>query len=122
VQNYDSCLNFATDAWTSPNHHLFIAVTMHIEKNGAPVCMLLDIIKLLVLHSRINLATVFVKILCSYGIEHKVSFINSPTVYILTFCQLLSVTCNNTDGWLIMSTGDSLGFATMLITTCIFLK
>ncbi|RXW14793.1 hypothetical protein EST38_g11056 [Candolleomyces aberdarensis] len=79
LKNYDGRLNFATDAWTSPNHRPFIAVTVHMEKNGEPLCMLLDIVELSVSHSGVNLAAAFVDILRSYGIEHK----------------LLSVTCNN---------------------------
>ncbi|KAJ2936232.1 hypothetical protein H1R20_g862, partial [Candolleomyces eurysporus] len=80
AKSYDGRLNFATDAWTSPNHRPFVAVTVHMEKKGQPVCMLLNIVELLVSHSGINLAAAFVDILCSYGIEHK----------------LLSVTCDNT--------------------------
>jgi len=34
-----------TDMWTSPNHKVFIAVTVHFEKDGVPVSMLLDIIE-----------------------------------------------------------------------------
>ena len=29
IQEYDGKLNFATDAWTSPNHRAFVAVTVH---------------------------------------------------------------------------------------------
>ncbi|KAJ2911793.1 hypothetical protein MD484_g8620, partial [Candolleomyces efflorescens] len=79
LKNYDGRLNFATDAWTSPNHRPFVAVTVHMEKEGKPVCMLLDIVELSVSHSGVNLAAAFVDILRSYGIDHK----------------LLSVTCDN---------------------------
>ena len=77
LQTYDSHLNFATNAWTSPNHWPFVAVTVHMEKDGQPMNMLLDIVELLVLHSRVNLAAAFVNILRSYRIEHKV--IDTPT-------------------------------------------
>jgi hypothetical protein len=33
------------DAWTSPNHRVFVAVTMHFEHNGQPLAMLLDIVE-----------------------------------------------------------------------------
>jgi len=45
-QEYDGSLNFATDAWTSPNHRAFIAITVHLELNGKPVSLLLDIVEL----------------------------------------------------------------------------
>jgi hypothetical protein len=70
-------LSFATDACTSPNHRPFVAVTVHMEKDGEQVCMLLDIVELSVSHSGINLAATFVDILRSYKIEHKVSLLFS---------------------------------------------
>jgi hypothetical protein len=66
-------LSFATDAWTSPNHKEFIAVTVHFEIEGAPVSMLLDIVELACSHSGINLAAAFAKILEDFGIGDKVS-------------------------------------------------
>jgi hypothetical protein len=30
-QEYEGNLNFATDAWTSPNHKAYVAVTLHDE-------------------------------------------------------------------------------------------
>ncbi|KAF8870858.1 hypothetical protein BD779DRAFT_1399002, partial [Infundibulicybe gibba] len=38
-------LNFATDAWTSPNHKAFIAITVHFEINGVALCLLLDLVE-----------------------------------------------------------------------------
>lgn len=66
-------LSFATDAWTSPNHKAYIAVTVHFENEGVPVSMLLDIVELARSHSGINLAAVFAKILEDFGISDKVS-------------------------------------------------
>jgi len=34
MQEYDGKLNFATDAWSSPNHKAFMAVSVHMEHNG----------------------------------------------------------------------------------------
>ena len=65
-------LNFATDAWTSPNYKAYVAVTIHFENKGAPVSMLLDIVELACSHSGINLAVVFPKILEDFGISDKV--------------------------------------------------
>ena len=45
-QKHDGKLHFATDAWTSPNHHAFVAWTVHLEYEGAMLCFLLDIFEL----------------------------------------------------------------------------
>ena len=70
---YDGRLNFAMDVWMSPNHKAFVAVTVHLEHNGQPISLLLDIIELAVSHSGDNLAAVFAKILEDYRISEKVS-------------------------------------------------
>src|SRR5436190_23579163 len=44
-QEYKGKLSFATDAWTSPNHKAFVAVTVHFEQEGKPLCLLLDIVE-----------------------------------------------------------------------------
>ncbi|KAJ7725276.1 hypothetical protein DFH07DRAFT_704046, partial [Mycena maculata] len=41
----DRCVSLATDAWTSPNHRAFVAVTGHWEENGQKVDCLLDFIE-----------------------------------------------------------------------------
>jgi hypothetical protein len=66
-------LSFATDAWTSPNHRAFIALTVHFEHDGTPVCLLLDILELAKSHTGRNLAIAFAKVLEDYGISDKVS-------------------------------------------------
>jgi hypothetical protein len=66
-------LNFATDAWTSPNHRAYVAVTIHFEEKGLPVSMLLDIVQVAQSHSGANLAAVFAQILEDFGIADKVS-------------------------------------------------
>jgi hypothetical protein len=45
MQEYDGKLNFATDAWSSPNHKAFMAVSVHFEHNGEPVSMVLDVVE-----------------------------------------------------------------------------
>jgi hypothetical protein len=72
AKEYDGRLNFMTNAWTSPNGKAFIALTVHFEENGAPACNLLDILELVQLHSRQNLATAIVNILDDFGISDKV--------------------------------------------------
>ena len=44
-KEYDRDLNFATDAWTSPNHQAFVAVAVHLKQNGVPLCFILDVIE-----------------------------------------------------------------------------
>ncbi|KAE9403728.1 hypothetical protein BT96DRAFT_814444, partial [Gymnopus androsaceus JB14] len=43
LQEYTGCINFATDAWTSPNHHAIVAWTAHIQHQGHPLVFLLDV-------------------------------------------------------------------------------
>lgn len=45
LQEYKGTLNFATDAWTSPNHKAFMAVSVHFEQNGQPICLILDVVE-----------------------------------------------------------------------------
>ncbi len=36
-QKFDGMLSFTTDAWTSPNHHMYVALTVHfVHDNGTP--------------------------------------------------------------------------------------
>jgi hypothetical protein len=73
LQKHDGALSFATDAWTSPNHRGYVAVTVHFEENGIPISMLLDLVQVAMSHSGIVLAHVFAKVLDDFGIEDKVS-------------------------------------------------
>ncbi|KAG0705865.1 hypothetical protein DFH29DRAFT_872822 [Suillus ampliporus] len=43
--DYTGKLNFATDAWTSPNHQAYVAVSVHLEHEGQLLSMILDIIE-----------------------------------------------------------------------------
>ena len=72
-QDHDSMLSFRTDAWTSPNSKAYIAVTVHLEQNGVPLCMLLDLVEVAKSHSGLNLATAFSSILEDFGISDKVN-------------------------------------------------
>jgi hypothetical protein len=68
-QDHDGALSFATDAWTSPNHKALVTdawtspnhkalvtITIHFEHEGIPICLLLDIVEVVQLHTRFNLA------------------------------------------------------------------
>ena len=72
-QDYDGTLSFATDAWTSPNHKAYVAVTVHFQKDGVPVAMLLDLVEVTESHRGTHLAAVFAKILDDFAITDKVS-------------------------------------------------
>ena len=73
-QDYDGTLSFRTDAWTSPNNKAYVAVTVHFEQNGEPMCLLLDIVQVAKSHMGFNLALAFANILEEFGISKKVSF------------------------------------------------
>lgn len=72
TQEYDGDLNFATDAWTSPNQKALIAFTVHFEHNGMPMSLVLNVVELPVSHSGLNLADAFAKMLEDLGLDTKV--------------------------------------------------
>jgi hypothetical protein len=72
VQARDGCLNFATDAWTSPNGRAYIAVTVHFDIDGTSQSLLLDIVECVRSHTRANLASTFAKVLKDFSISDKV--------------------------------------------------
>ena len=72
LQEHEGTLSFTTDAWTSPNHKVFVAVTVHFENNGVPLCMILDVVEVAISHSGVNLAAVFANILAEFGVSDKV--------------------------------------------------
>ena len=51
-------------------------MTVHLEQDGMPLSMLLDIVEVASSHSGVNLAEEFAKILKDFGISDKVS--NTP--------------------------------------------
>ncbi|KAL4264915.1 Zinc finger BED domain-containing [Pleurotus pulmonarius] len=79
LKEYDGDLNFATDAWTSPNHRVFVAITVHLEMKGEPLSMLLDLVEVAESHTGLNLAAAFARVLDDFGIGDKI----------------LSLTCDN---------------------------
>ena len=50
-------------------------MTVHLEQNGELMSFLLDLVEVAKLHSSMNLATAFAKVLEDFGIEHKVSLL-----------------------------------------------
>ena len=65
-------MSFATDAWTSPNQRAYVAITVHLERNGEPISMLLDNVEVAKSHTGENLAAAFAKIMEDYTISEKV--------------------------------------------------
>jgi hypothetical protein len=55
LKEYEGQLNFTTDAWTSPNHKAFVALTVHLEEKGVPLCLVLDIVEVAVVCTYRNL-------------------------------------------------------------------
>jgi hypothetical protein len=51
LQEHKGTLSFTTDAWTSPNHKAFVAVTVHFENNRVVICMILDVVEVVVRQS-----------------------------------------------------------------------
>ena len=45
LQDYGGSISFATDAWTSPNHYAYVALTAHFENQGQPIAIVLDIVE-----------------------------------------------------------------------------
>ncbi|KAG0706542.1 hypothetical protein DFH29DRAFT_798253, partial [Suillus ampliporus] len=90
LQTYEGELNFATDAWTAPNHKVFAAISVHLEHEGEPLAMLLDIVEVSKVsqfkaykstknqlcyyqsHTGLNLTEVFTKVLLDFGVSDKV--------------------------------------------------
>ena len=60
------------DAWTSPHHKAYVAVTIHFEQEGKPVSMLLDKVQLAELYSGLTLVVAFAQIFENFGIADKV--------------------------------------------------
>jgi len=65
-------IHIATNAWSSTNHHAFVAWTVHLEHEGRMLAFLLDIVEVPESHSRLALAKAFQKMLEGYGLEEKV--------------------------------------------------
>ena len=46
LQTCDSALSFSTNVWTSEaHHHSFVTIIVHLEHNGLPLAMVLDVIE-----------------------------------------------------------------------------
>jgi hypothetical protein len=64
-------LNLVTDAWTFPNSHTFVAMTVHYE-GGIPKTLLLNIVECVESYMGATLAVTLVNIVNNFGISNKV--------------------------------------------------
>ena len=75
-------MSFVTDTWMSPNQQAYVAITVHLEHNGEPLSMLLDIVEVVKSHTGENLAAAFAKIMDDYEISEKVLINSNIYIYI----------------------------------------
>jgi hypothetical protein len=96
-QEYEGRLSFATDAWTSPNHRAFIAITVHFQHNGMPLSTLLDVVEVPQSHTGVYLAQGFVKVLEDFGISEKARqhLLSICSIRSVTLIQILGITADN---------------------------
>jgi hypothetical protein len=73
LHDHTGHVHFATDAWTSTNHHAFVAWTVHLEYKGSMLAFLLDIIEVPESHTGVALALAFQTMLKTFGLQHRVS-------------------------------------------------
>jgi hypothetical protein len=69
-------LNFALDAWTSPCHKAFVAITVHLAPDDSklPSLFVLDLVEVAASHTGTKLAEVFANTVKEFGIAHKVCY------------------------------------------------
>ena len=84
-QEYDSALNFTTDAWTLPNHKAYVAITVYFEHEGTLISMILNLVGVAMSHSGVNLAETFAKVLEDFGIKDKVRFHSYRQNFVRTY-------------------------------------
>jgi hypothetical protein len=83
LQQYPGRLHFATDAWTSPNHRVFVAWTVHMEHEGRMVTFLLDIVEVPESHTGQALANAFQTMLEQFGLQNKVMYPHTHDLQLL---------------------------------------
>lgn len=85
-QEQDSALSFRMDAWTLPNSHAYVAITVHYKASRKVITHLLDFIEVAESHTGVALATAFTKVLKAFGITDKVRKRKLTLEIILTLC------------------------------------
>jgi hypothetical protein len=101
LKKHPGHVHFATDTWTSPNHHAFVVWTVHLHHKGHILTFLLDIMEvpevryvlqlrltLLIValqsHTGDALARAFHKMLVEHGLTQKVSMMAPAPLPLLT--------------------------------------
>ena len=69
LQEHLGCIHFATNCWTSTNHHTFIAWAVHLEHQGAMLAFLQDIIEVPESHIGTASEKAFQKMLRMFGLQ-----------------------------------------------------
>lgn len=57
----------------SPNHHAFVAVTVHFIHKESPLLIILDIVEVAKSHTGMNLAMAFAKVVKNFSLCDKMS-------------------------------------------------
>ena len=73
LQDHPGRVHFAMDVWTSTNHHVFVAWTVHFEHNGTMLAFLLDILEVPESHTSVALVKAFQQMLETFGLQQRVS-------------------------------------------------
>ncbi|KAF9220143.1 hypothetical protein BS17DRAFT_797825 [Gyrodon lividus] len=50
LHKYNGELSFATNAWTSPNHKAFVAITVHLVHESKPLALVIDDVEVAKVH------------------------------------------------------------------------
>jgi hypothetical protein len=88
-------IHIATDPWTSTNHWVFVAWTVHLEHEGCVLAFLLDIMEVPESHTGLALVKAFQKMLKGYGLKDKVRIFTLLFWSLLIILQILAVTADN---------------------------
>jgi hypothetical protein len=56
LEDYEGDISFATDAWTSPNHYAYVALTAHLQAQGQLLSIILNIVEVPKVHETIHVA------------------------------------------------------------------
>ncbi|KAF7372915.1 Dimer-Tnp-hAT domain-containing protein [Mycena sanguinolenta] len=72
LREHEGRLNFATDAWTSPNHRAFLAWTVHLHHEGRLLSFPLDVYEVPESHTGRTLAREFDDMLSRFNIGNKI--------------------------------------------------
>jgi hypothetical protein len=91
LQEHQGDLSFCTDAWTSLNHRAYVAITVHLEKDGVPSTTLLDIIEVAESHTGAALAAAFARVLQEFEIKKKVSIFHHEIIALLTIFNYIDI-------------------------------